>query len=273
MGRRAMAPKTFSFKVIKLFENVKERYEIVPFYQPIIGNDTNKIIGVEVLCRLRSLLSENVDLLCPEDFLKAIEENCEIIPVTKILLDKTKYLLQQNLHELPQSFTVFLNLSRVHLYHDNVLDFANDCISFVGNFDDINLVIEVTECIPLEMLPQLELLATITSATQKISFALDDFGMGCSNLDFILKFNFSFIKVNSFFYFSESFARHFLSILLSQAPINGMSVIVENVEEKEVFDYFKNMGAYGYQGYLFSSPADEKEIIEYIINFNNSGYL
>ena len=126
-----------------------------------------------------------------------------------------------------------------------------------------SLELEITESILMESFDaicrKLESLREIG-----IRIALDDFGTGYSSLNYLkqlpittLKIDKSFVDNISLNNESETLTGHIIAIGKSM----GMSVVAEGVEKQEQLDYLIQHGCHKIQGYLFSKPVTEVEIV------------
>lgn len=100
-----------------------------------------------------------------------------------------------------------------------------------------------------------------------IEICLDDFGSGYANLNTVLKLPFSAIKLDrSLLQGVEDdpqiaqFYQNIVSVLQSI----GYSVIAEGVETEEELKLVSKWGVNMVQGYYFSRPVDETEILKII---------
>ncbi|MDY2815822.1 MAG: EAL domain-containing protein, partial [Bullifex sp.] len=99
-----------------------------------------------------------------------------------------------------------------------------------------------------------------------ISFSLDDYGTGYSNLSRLISLPFRIVKIDrsmTEMVFDErihTVLKHTIKLLKDI----GISVVIEGVETKEVFDQFVALGADYIQGYYFSRPIPENDFAEFI---------
>ena len=105
-----------------------------------------------------------------------------------------------------------------------------------------------------------------------ILFALDDYGIGYSNIKKVLSLPIEVVKLDKTFV--DELENQKLKILVNDTieMLNNLNkkVLVEGVENKSTFDYFydlkyKNAPACEYiQGYYFSTPLPQNEFVEFI---------
>lgn len=93
-----------------------------------------------------------------------------------------------------------------------------------------------------------------------VKIAIDDFGMGHSNLSHIVHIQPDYIKIDGSFIkdIDTNKQSYYLvkSIIALSKELN-IKVIAEYVHSKEIFEILKNMGIDEFQGYYFSEPILE----------------
>ena len=100
-----------------------------------------------------------------------------------------------------------------------------------------------------------------------VSFSLDDFGTGRSNLDYfvdmpvkIVKFDFRFTHS----YFVNDKARHIIEGVVNIINNLGLDAVAEGVETEEQLETMTKLGITYIQGFFFSKPIAEKEFLEFL---------
>ena len=127
---------------------------------------------------------------------------------------------------------------------------------------------EITETVATEYSSSLyEIGRKITEAG--IGLCLDDFGSGFANLNTVLKLPFSSIKLDRSLLVgieedskSSLFYKNIVSVLQNM----GYSVIAEGVETRSEMELLAGWGVDMIQGYYFSKPVGEKEILDIVLN-------
>ena len=101
------------------------------------------------------------------------------------------------------------------------------------------------------------------------SFALDDYGSGCSNLQYLVEFPFEIVKLDKgivWTYFGAKNQRIKSVLPLSVDMLHHINVriVAEGVETEEQKNELISMGVQYLQGYYFSKPINEQEFIAFI---------
>jgi len=106
-----------------------------------------------------------------------------------------------------------------------------------------------------------------------ISFSLDDFGTGHSNLNYIVEMPVEIVKfdrdmTNAFFV--EEKARVIMETAINMIHDMGLKVVVEGIETREQFEKMKELGVDYIQGFFFSRPVPQDEFYDFIKKNNFS---
>jgi len=229
---------------------------VIPYFQPIIDNNTLEIYKFETLARIKT----DDGLLFPNDFIEVAEHTNLISEITKIMIDKTFKAAQET------GFSFSINLSEKDLQEAYLIPYL---LKKIEEYD-IN-----TEKITFEILENISAngiecsimkLKEIKSLGFKI--ALDDFGTQNSNFEKILLLNLDYIKIDGRFVKNIQTDEKSLKIVkIIKKLANNMKVktIAEYVENEEIFNILKKIGINYSQGYYFSKP------VEYINQFKKGG--
>ncbi len=117
-------------------------------------------------------------------------------------------------------------------------------------------MLELTEREAIEPTP--ELLQQIHTLRQAgILIALDDFGVGHSNLNYLKEFQADLLKIDRSFITgigSNDFSRHVLQSIIDLSQQLGLRIIAEGIETRRQADYLQERGVQYLQGFYFSKP-------------------
>ncbi|WP_158304866.1 EAL domain-containing protein [Photobacterium angustum] len=109
----------FSFK--KDIDRAIKNNEFIPYYQPIVCNQTHQIIGAELLCRW---LYRHAQLISPNQFITKVESNGQIKPITLHLLKQLsidKPLIAHSNKDFYVSINVTLSMLNDPKFVDDVI--------------------------------------------------------------------------------------------------------------------------------------------------------
>ncbi len=221
---------------------------ILPFFQPILNNETNKIVKYEALARL----IENGNVISPFHFIEPARLVGLLPKITQIILMKSFKYFQNK----PYDFTV--NISEEDLKARYLLTLLTN-LSKKYNIAPHRVTLEILENISAqENEAAIEQLLELKSHGFKI--ALDDFGSEKSNFFRLQKMNVDYIKIDGSFIKDIHTNKNNLNIcktIVHLAQALGCEVIAEFVHSAEVLDVVQKIGIKYSQGYYISEPKQE----------------
>lgn len=101
--------------------------------------------------------------------------------------------------------------------------------------------------------------------------AIDDFGMGNSNLDILLTLPIHHIKIDQSFIrasLASQRGEQILSSLVQLARSLGLTITAEGVEQYDQAEYLKRLGCTQAQGYFFAKPLGEADFLRFLEHAN-----
>ncbi len=251
-----------------LEENLKKAIkddEFVLFYQPQINVKENKIVGFEALIRWK----RGDEILSPARFISMAEQLNLINEIGEIVMDKAMKFavkLQKRGFDIGR---ISINLSDKQLKNARLLDTIKRMLS-VNNCDSNLIELEVTEGFIMRNIESsIDLLKSFRDIG--IIVSMDDFGTGYSSLSYLKKLPLDVIKID------QSFIRDIPGLEVDEAIVNtiielgkglNLKVIAEGVEKIEQTKFLLERKCYIIQGYLYSKPIPEKDVIGFIKNFH-----
>jgi EAL domain-containing protein (putative c-di-GMP-specific phosphodiesterase class I) len=227
---------------------------IVPYYQPLVSLDGNRIIGFEALARW-----ENGDLgFVPPDVFIPIAEECGLI---NRLSDQLFHRACLDATAWPATFVLAFNVSPVQL-RDPTLGLRLLSILGKTGLSARRLEIEITESALVENIGVAQIV--IDNLRQAgVRIALDDFGTGYATLSQLLSFHLDKIKIDRSFVSrldeSED-SQVIVRAILGLAKGFGLTTTAEGVEDAGQLAYLKANGCTEGQGYLFSKAVPATDI-------------
>jgi diguanylate cyclase (GGDEF)-like protein/PAS domain S-box-containing protein len=243
--------------------NAFKNREFLIYYQPYFDTKTRKICGMEALARWKDKSAGII--IPPIKFIPIIEEMGFIRQFEEFLIDNIcrdlKVWKEKGLNIVPVS----VNISPVSLRKDGIIEMI---ISILDKYEISSsmLDIEITEGL---FIKNLDYAIKIFNAFKENGFkiSLDDFGTGYSSLSYIKNIPADFIKIDISFIRGMMDNPKDLAItntIVVLASKLGMKTIAEGVETEEQLKILKYFGCDITQGYLFSKPVPENEIVEFL---------
>ena len=236
---------------------------IEAFYQPIYSVKEKRFVSAEALARIRR---EDGSLVPPGLFIPIAEKNGTIIKIGEIVFEKTCQLLSREmLNERFDIDYIEVNLSTVQCSYECLAD------SFVSimnknHVDPAWINLEITETgslaeknILLKNMQELMIYG--------VTFSLDDFGTGNSNLNYIMDMPVKIIKfdrelINA--YFVNDKARHIMASTIRMLKEMGFEIVAEGVETKEQSEEICKLGVSYIQGFYYSKPLTRGDYINFL---------
>lgn len=248
--------KNFLFNDLMLAKNKDLMYMV---YQPQYDFQTKKMIGVEALLRYES---KKYGFIPPDKIIETFSEKglvsaIDLYVVKKVFHDMVDFI---SCSSIIDDLKVSINLSSKSLRNK---DFIGKLLNLIAE-NNINckyLIFELTETDFLRVEDILKISENIRELQLKgIEIAIDDFGVGSSNLN-LLKYLFvNYLKVDKCFLEDDGKSREILKFILSIANDLEITTIVEGVETKEQETFLNKFSCNIVQGYLYSMPLPLTEI-------------
>ena len=130
---------------------------------------------------------------------------------------------------------------------------------------------EITETVATEYSASLGMVVDELTAAG-IRLCLDDFGSGYANLNTVMRLPFSTIKLDRSLLFDicndEKRAQFYQSVVEAFRKMN-YHIVSEGVETQEEMEQISSWGVEMIQGYYFSKPLPEKELLELLKKQDN----
>ena len=213
------------------------------YYQPVYSTRKKCFITLEALSRLQH---PELGWIAPDVFIQIAEKNHMIEQITDLQFSRVCRFLGENRYLMRHLLNVKVNLSSL--------------IQF-----------EITETVATECNAGLRRVAEeFTDAG--IGLCLDDFGSGYANLNTVMRLPFSVIKVDRSLLFDicrdEKRAIFYESVVETFHKMN-YHIVSEGVETQEEMEQISSWGVEMIQGYYFSKPLPEKELLELLKKQDN----
>lgn len=237
-------------------------------YQPIYTTATNEIIGYEALIRWQH---PKYGLLSPDNFIQLAEQTGLIKKITLWVID-----------------TAIRNFSTWPIKHDDTYISVNVTAWDLQDqlfFTHIKESLETFKVKPESLMLELSERSMMTDSariemsldnikTLGIRISIDDFGTGFSSLSMLKQLPVSILKIDKSFVLKMSTIKNDTLIvhsIIDLAHNLELKVIAEGVENTESRDLLKKFNCDYCQGYLFSTPLNEEQLLSLIDVINSTG--
>ncbi|MCL1066308.1 EAL domain-containing response regulator [Shewanella olleyana] len=245
---------------IDSFESALANGDIINYYQPQVGKNSDDLQGVEALVRWQH---EKYGILSPINFLSFCENNIELdmklfeTVLSNAINDCKKYNI---------TCQVSVNISQKCIEHPALLKVINSIIDRT-NFDISLLTLELTESDVYSETLQM-LLNLCELKYNKVKLSIDDFGTGYSSLKKLVNYPFSELKIDRSFIFdcaNNNTTDTVTKLSIALAHQLGLSVVAEGIEDKETLDHLVSLGIDKYQGFFTGKPMLPAELENFYI--------
>ncbi len=227
-----------------------EQNRVVPFFQPIVDNKNLGFHKYEALVRI---IKTNGDIVPPFSFLDIAKQTKQYLQLTKIMIEKSFATFKE---QKDLEFSVNLTIEDIFCP-----DMQNYLFEKLDQNPDIakRLVLEIVESESIEDYEQIiEFIKVVKSKGCKI--AIDDFGSGYSNFEYLVKLQADYIKIDGSLIRNINTQREsyvVVSTIVNFAKQMGIKTIAEYIEDEEILKTTKKLGIDYSQGYHFSPPRQE----------------
>ncbi len=245
-----------------------ENDEVETWFQPKVNPKTQSIEGFEALVRINS---SKFGFIFPDKFIPIAERNHLIDELTLTVVKSCCRLHQHIMVEFNQRLPMSINLSAVQIDRDDFFESVNELLDSM-NMDKQYIEFEVTETsIMQDESAGRNRLKSLRKQGYRTS--LDDFGVGYSSLAYLQKFEFDVLKIDRSFFRNVSNDKTSQAILRSireLAKSLEMSVVAEGIETPDQLQMMSNFGVDLVQGYIYSRPLHENDIMMYMKLFRRT---
>lgn len=248
-----------------IIEQALENESFQVYYQPIYSTKQGRITSAEALLRLFDPLR---GFISPELLIHAAEKSGAIHRIGEFVFEKVcRFIASENFEKLGLDY-IEVNLSVAQIMK---ADLADKLLTIMDKYhvsaDKINL--EITEsATAYEQKAMTENLEALARAG--LSFSLDDYGTGYSNIKRVIELPLKIIKLDKSFVDEKNNPKMWIVIKNTVKMLKDMDmeVVVEGVETQEALDEFAELQCDFIQGYFFSKPIPKKDFVTFIANAN-----
>jgi len=250
---------------LKLMGDLKEALDakqLAMHYQPKIETNTGYIYGAEALMRWNHSVRGNIP---PLEFIPRAEESTLINNLTFFAIDESLKQLAKWHNQGFRSKYVSVNISTHNLDEPDFTKVVNDLLD-KHKINGKYLELEITETSFMQDISKtIEELSRLTQTNTVLS--IDDFGTGYSSLKYLEQLPVSIIKIDKSFVQSlpsNTKAGNIVESIVGLSHKLGINVVAEGVENRETFDFLRNIGCDFAQGYYMCKPIPSVELEELI---------
>lgn len=233
------------------------------YWQPIFDLHNASLSGAEAFLRWND--AEKGRVLMPKDFIPLAEQSDLIYDIDRMVLMKACTEAAQWEAEMQTDFVISVNVSAQHLQAENFPDYLASVASRAG-LSPSHLEIDITESI---FVADRNLAFETVRRIRKLGFrvALDDFGKGTADLQYLAELDIDRLKIDGSFMrgIERSPKKQALvASIISAGRASNALIIAEGVETQAQMAFLMQHDCDFAQGYLLSKPTDSRTFRTYL---------
>ena len=235
------------------------------YYQPIYSIEKKRFVSAEALLRL---IDEKEGFISPEIFIPAAEKSGAIHKIGDYVLTEVFQFIASSEYKKLGLEYIEINLSVSQCMHHGLADSILESMSRYGvSSNQVNL--EITEsAASYDQSVMSENLEQLSAAG--LTFSLDDYGTGYSNMYRIAALPLKIVKLDKTFVNNQNSKMWtILQNTVRMIKELNMEIVVEGIETEEMVKKFSDLKCDFIQGYFFSKPIPQREFVEFIDRWNN----
>lgn len=235
-----------------------EEGKILVYYQPIYDVKIENSHEAEALIRWK----KGYEILDPMKFILIAKESDDIIDIDTMVFNKSCQFCKKRRDSGEKYFEVSVNTSMKFLLQNDLLSIVKRVL-MENDLEPSAVKFDISE---EEVVKDMNSIKPILEDLHKlgIKIALDSFGMGYSSFNYIKELPLDSIKIDKSLLSKVEKDKKTLVIieaLVKLAHNLNIEVVVEGVEEKEQYDYLKELSCDKIQGYFISKAVPEEEFV------------
>lgn len=221
---------------------------IVPYFQPIIDNETGVVVKFESLSRM---IDEEGIIHTPHNFIPVAKMIKVYDKITTTIIEKTFEIFEHN------SYDFSINLSFEDIVNQDIYDFI------IQKLHDSRMGERLTfELLESERVNDYNKVVHFFNEIKRYGakVAIDDFGSGFSNFSYIIKLNPDFIKIDGSLIKDidkDKNAQIVVETIVAFSKKMGIKTVAEFVHSSTVLSTVKQLGIDYSQGYFIDMPSPQ----------------
>jgi EAL domain-containing protein (putative c-di-GMP-specific phosphodiesterase class I) len=213
---------------------------VVPYFQPIMNLQNNRVWRYECLARL---LGENEHIFLPSEFLTIVEQKNWNAQLTYHIYEQSRrYCLHRN---IPWS----INLSENDLNDESLVTWL------IRSHENTTTTLFGIEISHTTLQKHFAVIAHLNENCPNLTIIIDDVSTSSAILTQALKLNIQAIKLSGEMINSPNIDLKALTELVERCNLDNTKLVAEHIEDKKTLDLVTSMGIYFGQGFYLSSPS------------------
>ncbi|WPC75527.1 EAL domain-containing protein [Vibrio porteresiae] len=237
-------------------------------FQPIVRSETGAVASFEALVRWKT---QEFGEIYPDEFIPVAEKKGLIGELGyQVFAKACEFISQYNLNNQVTT-RVNVNVSVLQLLDRSFPEQIRDIADKAG-ITTQSIVLELTETVILDgnknALQQLRCLSEMG-----FQLALDDFGTGFSSINSFFDLPINQIKIDRTMAcktMENDDLNEYLEFIIRMCQHKSIAVVIEGIENSEMYKKFQRMGASYLQGYWLSKPLSLASASHYTLSSQGS---
>ncbi len=248
------------FSMTLALDRAIDAKQIFMMYQPIYDMNAEKIVSVEALARWHD---DVLGIVSPDIFIELAEKSTLIHALGNLIIESVCLFIGR-LEDQGIDYCVTINISSRQLDRENFAEMFLKQIN-AHKLNPFKIGVEITESTLIE---KFDLVVDHLNRLRDegIKIYLDDFGTGYSSLNYLDQLPIDVLKIDKGFVdeiLTNERKRHLLETIVALARQFNLEVLAEGVEIREQAELLKQMGIDRIQGYYYSMPLNEMDILRH----------
>lgn len=249
-------------RIEQLISDAMKNNWVEVYYQPIYSTETKCFTSAEALTRIQN---DTGEIFMPGMFIPVAEENGMILRLGEIVFEKVCQMLHNSRAREFGIQYIEVNLSAIQCSYEFLAE------RFIGIMERYHvnpalINFEITESasasVRKTMLDNMNKLIDYG-----VTFSLDDFGTGQSNLNYIVDMPVNVIKFDRSMttsYFENGKAKYVMDAAMHMIQGMQLAIVSEGVETEEQLKAMEELNINYIQGFYFSKPLRQDAFISFL---------
>ncbi|MCR4990175.1 MAG: EAL domain-containing protein [Lachnospiraceae bacterium] len=261
--------KTKDFRIKSDMDTIINRgiaeHSFEMYYQPIYSTKSDNFTSAEALIRLKD---KEYGFVSPALFIPAAEESGAIHEIGDYVIEEVCRFIGSDDFKRSGLEYVELNLSVAQCIENDLFEKIDGCMKKYGvKPEQLNL--EITET-SVDYDPETTDKNIEKLSKAGISFSLDDYGTGYSNIKRVVSLPLSIVKLDKTLVDEMDTPLMWIVISNTVRMLKRINkkILVEGIEDKRALMKFMDIGCDYIQGFYFSKPLPREEFLDFLAQNN-----
>ena len=237
---------------------LRDKIGLYMVYQPILDVKKNKFNHFEALIRLANT---ELGYIGPAEFIPIAENAGLANAIDNFVFEETCSFLKRN----PDVEILEINISCAEFFNNPSSRYINTIKKY--GIDPSRICLEITETVAVKY-PEKTQEFMNDLGSYGVQFAMDDFGSGYSNVARFITLPFSIAKLDKSLLADSDRIRIFFDSAINLFKSLNIPIVIEGVETEKQLELVKEKDLDYIQGYYFSKPLEEPELLEFLKKHN-----